>query len=782
MRRRRVLPAAAVLALILGAVGGLSTAAGAIGRDFDHPASHDTSQQFAVANVQREDTPNDPNYDQSEPDSLNGTSSTDLYSERFDLFGFPSQLTRMTALYADGLHMGQAQISGFNAAGAWKQTRGDGDTVVAILDTGVQWASQGLRDQVHLNTGELPLPEDATGATHPDAALGGYDLNGNGRVDVDDYAHDPRVLAVKPAGESLITAHDLIVAFSDGIDEDHNGFVDDIAGWNFFDNNNDPTDLSSYFSAHNHGSGRASDAVESGNDRQGSLGVCPSCEFMPIRTWDTFVSDGNTFGMGILYATDNGASVIEGANGSLYHSAFAEAASNYAYDHGVVQTFSGNDLNTPDHNYPAAYGHTMLIEGTVPDTIGLGQEYPAQVRSLLETLGVPLGSQVPVGTYFRGANTTQFGGKSSISMEGTTGSQNTGKAAGAAALVIAAAHEVGIKLRPDETRELLEQTAESVSQADTLGTGAPDFSQTGWSPHFGWGRVNLGAAVAAAINQDTIPPEAAIDSPDWYAPLTGSSVQLGGMARSRFTGQFHYVVEWGVGQAPTSWTTVRSGDASGTVTDLGSINLADVRSALANFTPPADPGSPTFSPTSPNPLSDEFTVRLTVTAGSKRLPGVDRRVFTTFTDPTLAAGFPKRLGTGGESDIRFADLNGDGVQELVVPTEDGTVHAYEPDGSELAGWPVHTSLEWQATGHADAPGFAALADVPPLEAPRGPTIADLDGDGTMETVVAAGVHIYVFEPDGSLRPGFPVASDFNFCGPARESQQLHHPKCGFLAS
>ena len=72
--------------------------------------------------------------------------------------------------------------------------------------------------------------------------------------------------------------------------------------------------------------------------------------------------------------------MIEGANGSLYHSAFAEQASNYAYDHGVVQTFSGDDLNTGNHNYPANYGHAMLIQGTVPDTMGLGMSAGQQSR------------------------------------------------------------------------------------------------------------------------------------------------------------------------------------------------------------------------------------------------------------------------------------------------------------------------------------------------------------------------------------------------------------------
>ena len=44
---------------------------------------------------------------------------------------------------------------------------------------------------------------------------------------------------------------------SQSVDNDHNGYANDIVGWNFFDNNNDPTDLSSYFQAADHGSGPA---------------------------------------------------------------------------------------------------------------------------------------------------------------------------------------------------------------------------------------------------------------------------------------------------------------------------------------------------------------------------------------------------------------------------------------------------------------------------------------------------------------------------------------------
>src|SRR4051794_11182763 len=475
MGRRRLAWGSWLLALALVLVG-----AGAALASFESPASNDTSQQFTPGNPQRQDTPNDPDYDNAEPDTQQppAKQSTNIYDERFDLFGFPSARSTASAHYLEGPNMGQSQVSGYNAAGAWKLTRGRPDVTIAILDTGIKWDRSGLRQRVHLNKGELPLPQGCSSSD--------YDCNGDGQFNVDDYAGDSRVTHSGP-----ITGEDLIHAFSDGTDADHNGYVDDIAGWDFFDNDNDPSDDSSYFAAKNHGGGRANDAVERGNDASGGLGVCPHCQFVPLRVWDTFVSDGNTFGQAMMYAADRGVAVIEGADGSMYHSAFAEAASEYAYRHGVVQTFSGDDLNTGDHNYPANYSHVMLIQGTVPDTIGadVGDATGAPLPDLCaQEQALCTGTNGPVNTYFRGANTTQYGGKSSIAMEGETGSVNTGKASGAAALVVSAGLSHGIRLRPDETRALLEQTAEDVTAANTVGVGNPDFAQEGWDPHFGWGR------------------------------------------------------------------------------------------------------------------------------------------------------------------------------------------------------------------------------------------------------------------------------------------------------
>ena len=772
---------------------------------FDNPTPADPGQQFGADNPQRHDTPNDYHYDYAEPDDETTPPdgqlpSTNIFDERYDLFGFPSARTRLTATYKDGPNAAKIapgvtpQISGFNAAGAWKILRGDPRVRIAILDTGINWDSSGLRTQVALNKGELPAPQPLD----PTADLGGYDLNGNGALDVDDYKDDPRV------GKSQPTGQDLIKAFSNGNDADGNGYVDDIAGWDFFDDDNDPADASSYFAATNHGSGRTSEAAERANDSQGELGVCPRCQFVPLRVWDTFVSDQNSFAMAILYAADNGVKVIEGADGGLYHSAFAEQATQYAYEKGVTQTYSGDDLNTGNHNFPAYYDHTMLIEGTVADTQGLGMDLPSdendpgirkQLIDFLNSTGV-VGTNAPLQSYFRGANTTQFGGKSSISMIGSTGSTNTGKASGAAGIVIAAALQKGIRLTADETREILEQTAEDVTPGNTVGTGVPDPAKPGFDTHFGYGRANVGEAVRAASN-GRIPPEAAIDSPTWYEPVTGASVRIKGLARDRLRAgkKLKWTLEWGPGLAPSEgdYVKVREGTSTGTVSDFGTLPLAQIRDMLYSPASPTedrdDPGGPSLDK-SPggDPYQGQFSVRLRVTSGQAGvLAGEDRQVLTALKDGTLRPGFPKRLPAGGEAPLRYADLNGDNVQELVLPTEDGFVHAYRPDGSELPGWPVHTGLQFVAARHGKAPALAAVA--PAYEPPRGPVVADVTGDGRPEVITTAGERIYAWNAAGKPLPGYPVNPDpeRRNCAPDQQRKESkdhagHHPKCGFLAS
>ncbi|HMC68808.1 MAG TPA: S8 family serine peptidase, partial [Mycobacteriales bacterium] len=307
-------------------------------------------------------TPNDPKFDSAEPDDPDSpplTPTSDVWEEQYNLFGFAPASTAGTALYHDPQHLADGEVSqrsGVSADRAWKKTHGNPEVAIAIVDTGIDWTDADLRLKVHLNRNELPIPMGPQCAPNP----GQYDCNGDGSFNVADYDGDPRVS--KSAGThgipNVIDAEDLIVAFSDGIDADGNAYVDDIAGWDFFDDDNDPYDASSYSSANFHGSGRAGDAaaeVDNGNysvnpPTGDGAGVCPLCQVMVLRLWDSFVAPADTYGMATLYAADNGAKVEEAALGVLQNSKFSQAATEYAFHKGVALMEVSSDLNTSNHN------------------------------------------------------------------------------------------------------------------------------------------------------------------------------------------------------------------------------------------------------------------------------------------------------------------------------------------------------------------------------------------------------------------------------------------------
>src|SRR5262245_46967441 len=135
--------------------------------------------------------------------------------------------------------------SGISADLAWQITTGRRDTVIAVLDSGVNYDRDDLANQIWLSCGELPAPQDAGGQTTPGSSPGcrepglAYDINGDGVFNVQDYASDPRV--PNTAATSAVTRGDLRV-FENGVDDDGNGFVDDISGWDARDGDGDEYD------------------------------------------------------------------------------------------------------------------------------------------------------------------------------------------------------------------------------------------------------------------------------------------------------------------------------------------------------------------------------------------------------------------------------------------------------------------------------------------------------------------------------------------------------------
>src|SRR5207244_669230 len=125
----------------------------------------------------------------------------------------------------------------------------------------------------------------------------------------------------------VIDAADLIQLFSNKVDDDGNGYTDDISGWDFFKNDNNPYDDTRY----GHGTGESKDSSADTNNLDGDAGTCPACRFLMLRAGNSFIADANDFAKGVVYAADNGVNVIQEALGTIDQTAFSRAAIDYAY-------------------------------------------------------------------------------------------------------------------------------------------------------------------------------------------------------------------------------------------------------------------------------------------------------------------------------------------------------------------------------------------------------------------------------------------------------------------
>ena len=264
-------------------------------------------------------------------------------------------------------------VTGASIDKSWEKTTGRPDVVIAVHDSGIRWNDGGflvdLNNKTWLNSGELPVPD--WGSPHPNDA---YNRNGDGIFNILDYCPNaadelncggratPACAAASTANDTDYNANgwidpeDLIFKFSDGVDDDGNGYVDDFVGWDTFEDDNDPFDEVQY----GHGTGEARDSTAEVNNG-GDAGVCPNCMVMHMRVGDSFVADVNDFAQGVLYATDNGASVIQSALGTLNNSRFAQEAIDYAYRRGVVLIASAADESAGHHNQPSVLEHGVTF-------------------------------------------------------------------------------------------------------------------------------------------------------------------------------------------------------------------------------------------------------------------------------------------------------------------------------------------------------------------------------------------------------------------------------------
>jgi subtilisin family serine protease len=155
-----------------------------------------------------------------------------------------------------------------------------------------------------------------------------------------------------------------------GIDDDGNGYVDDVHGWDFVGDDSDPTDY------HTHGTHVAGTIAAIGNNSAGITGVNWYASIMPLRIMGSFgVADTANIIEGISYAVDNGAKVINASWGGGDFSQALYDAISHANDQGVLfvaAAGNGGDDAIGDDNdaspfYPASYDLPNIISVAATD-------------------------------------------------------------------------------------------------------------------------------------------------------------------------------------------------------------------------------------------------------------------------------------------------------------------------------------------------------------------------------------------------------------------------------
>ncbi|HEX7077531.1 MAG TPA: S8 family serine peptidase [Candidatus Eisenbacteria bacterium] len=234
---------------------------------------------------------------------------------RFGLFATtPSDLYLVYQWYVD-----DGSFADIRLPYAWDVERGDTSVVIAIVDTGVDTSHPDLASKIWHNPGEIP---------------------GN------------------------------------GLDDDGNGLVDDVEGWDFGVGDNDPkpeytVDAASGLDVGFHGTFCAGIAAAATNNDDGIAGASWNCRIMPLKVSNPDSGlTSSAIASAFAYAVDQGASVISmsfGGPGDPGVPEYFQALVDMATQSGTLCVAAAGNDGDSVRTYPAACDHVLAV-GATDDT------------------------------------------------------------------------------------------------------------------------------------------------------------------------------------------------------------------------------------------------------------------------------------------------------------------------------------------------------------------------------------------------------------------------------
>lgn len=378
----------------------------------------------------------------------------------------------------DSLYSRQWGLKKVGIEGAWDVTEGSKEISIGLIDTGIDYFHPELSNKMKINPAE--------------------DLNDNGKLDESD---------------------------KDGIDNDGNGFIDDVIGWDFTDRVGFPFDTTSgdYLAWDNnpmdeygHGTYVAGVLGAEKNNEKGIAGVAPNCKILNLRAFDpSGYGEEDDVAAAILYAIDNDADIINMSFGDNSFSYVLRDIIKYADFQGIIMVASAGNSGSNQPHYPSGYSEVISVGASTQ------KDYVASFSNYGSTLDLVAPGSNIITTEMEGEYT---------SINGTSASAPF--VSGTAAMLLS----LDNSLSGSEIKQILKSTS-------------TDINETGWDERSGAGRLNSEKAL-------TIPAPAIVEfnhPKQDYAAAKGE-IDINVTALSPYFESFD--IDLGEGLNPEDWTNL----------------------------------------------------------------------------------------------------------------------------------------------------------------------------------------------------------------------------------